>query len=90
MLWLSDPEFIAQWSQALRVLPAAWAALALWPPSAQRIFVEGISEEALAFPEDEISNSFGPVFSKAAREVLSDGIPPSEAAAEAAQAANQS
>jgi ABC-type glycerol-3-phosphate transport system substrate-binding protein len=90
MLWLSDPEFIAQWSQTLRVLPAARAALALWPPSAQRIFVEGISEEALAFPEDEISNSFGPVFSKAAREVLSDGIPPSEAAAEAAQAANPS
>jgi ABC-type glycerol-3-phosphate transport system substrate-binding protein len=88
MLWLSDPEFLAQWSQALRVLPATRAALAQWPPSAGRVFVEALSEAAIAFPEDEISNSFGPVFSKAAREVLSEGIPPSVAAAEAAQAGN--
>jgi ABC-type glycerol-3-phosphate transport system substrate-binding protein len=85
MLWLSDPEFIAGWSQALRVLPAARAALAQWPASAQRIFIADLSEAAVAFPEDEISNSFGPVFSKAAREVLSDGIPPATAADEAAQ-----
>jgi ABC-type glycerol-3-phosphate transport system substrate-binding protein len=88
MLWLSDPEFLAQWSQAQAVLPASQAALALWPASARRDFVAGISEQALAFPEDEISNSFGPVFSKAAREVLSNDTPPSMAAAEAAQVAN--
>jgi ABC-type glycerol-3-phosphate transport system substrate-binding protein len=88
MEWLSDPDFLAQWSEALAVLPASRVALAKWPPSAQRNFVEGLSEQALAFPEDEISNSYGPVFSKAVREVLSNGVPPSLAAAEAAQAAN--
>lgn len=88
MLWLSDPEFLAQWSQAQGVLPASQAVLAFWPASARKDFVAGISEKALAFPEDEISNSFGPVFSKAARDVLSNDTPPSIAAAEAAQVAN--
>jgi ABC-type glycerol-3-phosphate transport system substrate-binding protein len=88
MRWLSDPEFLAQWSRALRMLPATRTALGLWPKNALRVFAEGISEEAFAFPEDEISNSFGPVFSKAAREVLSDGVAPAVAAAEAAQVAN--
>jgi ABC-type glycerol-3-phosphate transport system substrate-binding protein len=87
ILWLSDPEFLSQWSQALHILPAARAALALWPAGAKKTFGEGISEAAIAFPEDEISNSFGPIFSRAARQVLSDGVPPSIAAIGARKAA---
>jgi ABC-type glycerol-3-phosphate transport system substrate-binding protein len=86
MRWLSDPEFLAQWTAAQGVLPTSRATLNLWPPSVQRDLLMGISEEALAFPEDEISNSIGPIFSKAAREVLSDGVPPASAAGEAVQA----
>jgi hypothetical protein len=45
-------------------------------------------EQALAFPEAEISYSYGPIFSKAAREVLASGASPNDAASEAAQVAN--
>jgi multiple sugar transport system substrate-binding protein len=86
MRWLTDPEFLAQWTAAQGVLPTSRAALDRWPPGGQRDLLMGISEEALAFPEDEISNSIGPIFSKAAREVLSDGVSPASAAREAVQA----
>jgi ABC-type glycerol-3-phosphate transport system substrate-binding protein len=87
MLWLSDPTFLAEWTQAQGVLPATQDILALWPASMRRDFAAGISEQALAFPEDEISNSFGPVISKAAHEVLANAMDPAKAASEASQVA---
>ncbi len=88
MLWLSDPEFLAEWSQAQGVLPPSRAELALWKANPRKNFVAQMSEQAIAFPEDEISNSFGPILSKAAREVLSNGVPPNMAAADAAKGTN--
>jgi multiple sugar transport system substrate-binding protein len=86
MLWLSDPEFLAAWSAAQGVLPVTRSALELWSEGARRDFIAGISERALPFPNDEILVFAGPIFSKAARRVLLDGILPFDSAQEAEQA----
>lgn len=84
--WLSDPVFLAEWSEAQGVLPPARPALELWASGLRRDLVSSISEKALPFPDDEIMVFAGPVFSKAARRVLLDGILPADSAQEAAKA----
>lgn len=84
--WLSDPLFLAEWTGAQGVLPPDRAALEQWPAGIRRDLVSSISEKALPFPDDEILVSVGPVFSKAARRVLLDGLPPADSAQEAAKA----
>jgi ABC-type glycerol-3-phosphate transport system substrate-binding protein len=88
MLWLSDPQFLADWSRTQGVLPASRTALSLWPSGALRDLAGGISERALRFPDDEIAASLGPVLAKAAQRVLRDGVLPATAALEAAKAVN--
>jgi multiple sugar transport system substrate-binding protein len=88
MLWLSDPQFLADWSLALGVLPPSLSALAFWPAGAPRNLAGGILEHALRFPDDDIAASLGPVLAKAAQRVLRDGVSPALAALEAAQAVN--
>ena len=86
MTWLSNPVFLAEWSEAQGVLPPARPALAQWASSVRRDLVSSISEKALPFPDDEIMVFAGPVFSKAARRVLLDGILPADSALEAEKA----
>jgi ABC-type glycerol-3-phosphate transport system substrate-binding protein len=86
MTWLSDPVFLSQWSEAQGVMPPARSALEQWPSGFRRDLVSAISEKALPFPDDEILVFAGPVFSKAARRVLLDGILPADSAQEAAKA----
>ncbi len=86
MLWLSDPQFLSEWAQAQGVLPPSNTAIELWPSSVQKRLAAGISEQAFAFPDDEISAFAGPVLSKAVRRVLMEGISPADAAQEAAKA----
>jgi len=86
LVWLSDPQFLAEWSLAQGVLPPTRAALDFWPQGLQKNLVAGVSERALTFPDDEISAFAGPIFSKAARRVLLDGVLPADSALEAAKA----
>jgi ABC-type glycerol-3-phosphate transport system substrate-binding protein len=86
MVWLSDPQFLSEWAQAQGVLPPAGAAIDLWPSSVKKRLAAGVSENALAFPDDEISAFAGPILSKAARRVLVEGMSPADAAQEAAKA----
>jgi ABC-type glycerol-3-phosphate transport system substrate-binding protein len=88
MAWLSNPQFLAEWTEAQGVLPPSRAALEGWVSSAHQKLIEGISETTLPFPDDEISAFAGPAFSKAARRVLLEGILPADAALEAAKAVN--
>jgi ABC-type glycerol-3-phosphate transport system substrate-binding protein len=83
MIWLSDPEFLAAWSAAQGVLPTTRPALELWAEGARRDLIAEISVRALPFPNDEILVFAGPVFSKAARRVLLEGILPLDSAKEA-------
>ncbi len=85
MSWLSDPIFLAEWTGAQGILPPDRAALEQWATGSRRDLVSSISEKALPFPDDEILVLAGPVFSKAARRVLLDGISPADSAQEAAK-----
>jgi ABC-type glycerol-3-phosphate transport system substrate-binding protein len=85
MVWLSDPEFLAEWSRAQGVLPTSRAALTLWNSSAQKSLAAGVLEKAAIFPDDEVSAFAGPVFSKAAWRVLLEGDQPAVSALEASQ-----
>lgn len=86
MSWLSDPAFLAEWSEAQGVLPPVRPAMEQWDAGTRRDFALSISEASLPFPDDEILVFAGPVFSKAARQVLLDGLPPADSAQEAAKA----
>jgi ABC-type glycerol-3-phosphate transport system substrate-binding protein len=83
--WLSDPQFLADWSEAQGVLPSFSTAIDLWPSSVRKRLAAGISEQAFVFPDDEISAFAGPILSKAVRRVLLEGIFPADAAREAAK-----
>ncbi|MBN2086566.1 MAG: extracellular solute-binding protein [Anaerolineales bacterium] len=86
MTWLTDPEFLAEWSATQGVLPPARPAMEQWASGARRDLASSISESSFVFPDDEILVFAGPVFSKAARRVLLDGISPADSAQEAAKA----
>jgi hypothetical protein len=86
LAWLTDPQFLAEWTQAQGVIPTMGIVLATWPASARKTLLAGMMEKAQAFPDDEISAFAGPVLAKAARRVLLEGSLPADAAAEAAKA----
>lgn len=86
MAWLSDPEFLAEWTEAQGVLPPSTGVLELWPIGLRTSLAEGVLEGAPAFPNDEITAFAGPILAKAARKVLLEGILPMDAANEAAKA----
>ena len=86
MSWLSDPAFLAEWTEAQGIMPPGRSALELLAAGNRRELVSSISEKALPFPDDEILVFAGPVFSKAARRVLIDGVSPEDSAQEASKA----
>jgi ABC-type glycerol-3-phosphate transport system substrate-binding protein len=86
LVWLSDPQFLADWTRAQGVIPPSVGALELWPSDARKALAAGIMGRAPAFPNDEISAFAGPVLAKAVRRVLMEGVLPADAAQEAAKA----
>ncbi len=87
--WLSAPEFLAAWGDAQGFLPVTNEVSADWPAGSEKVFVAGISENALPYPSEEISAALGPIFSQAARRVLLEGILPEDAAREAVRSIGQ-
>jgi multiple sugar transport system substrate-binding protein len=85
MLWLSDSQFLAEWSREQGVLPPAESALQLWKPEVVTELAAGLSAQAAVFPDDEISAFVGPILAKAVRRVLLEGEDPAAAAQETAQ-----
>jgi ABC-type glycerol-3-phosphate transport system substrate-binding protein len=86
ILWLADPQFLAEWSRTQGVIPPSSDALEFWPSGSRKALAAGILDRALAFPDDEITAFVGPVFTKAIRRVLMDDVLPADSAQEAAKA----
>jgi ABC-type glycerol-3-phosphate transport system substrate-binding protein len=80
--WLSDPDFLGEWSHSLGMLPAAPAALLQWPDDQDRDLLGSLLENAAAFPTEEMTATFGPLLRTAAEKVLLEGILPEDAAQE--------
>jgi len=88
LTWLSDPEFLGEWTQALGLLPSSTAALAVWPDGTQTAVASRLVTAAHARPTAEILATFGPAVHAAVDSVLSGEASP-EVAAQAAALAIQ-
>jgi len=83
--WLSDPAFLAEWSEAVGVLPTRPAAMAAWKDQSIKSLVGQAALSAHARPSTALISSLGPVLEEAVVKVISLQAEPSQAAAQAAE-----
>jgi ABC-type glycerol-3-phosphate transport system substrate-binding protein len=83
--WLSEPEFLGPWTQALHLLPPDSMSLDQWSSGTQKDLVEQIALAAVAYPGPEELATFGPVLYSAVQAVIASDLPPSTAVEEALQ-----
>lgn len=83
---LTDPSFLAKWSEALGYVPARPTALGAWTNQDFKPILEKIMNVARLYPRDETINSLGPVLRNAAMMIIRDNASV-DAAVEAALAA---
>lgn len=84
LAWLLDPEFLAQWTFALGLVPAQPAVLERWPDTPQTAIASRLVPVAQPLPSSETLAAMGPAFAAALRAVLTGELTPPEAAAMAA------
>jgi multiple sugar transport system substrate-binding protein len=78
--WLSEPEFLSQWTRTLGLLPVAPESLRQWPETPDRERMNDLLENASAFPTEETAATVGPILRQAAADVLAGAESPEEAA----------
>ncbi len=83
--FLSEAEFLAEWSQAAGVLPPRPTALAAWQDPPLRAALEEISASARLLPPNELIMVVGKPFQQAIESVLKGEILPGQAAHTAAE-----
>jgi len=79
--WLSDPEFLGPWTNALNMLPPNAATLATWPDGSKASIASRLVTIARIKPDDEILDALGPPLYDAVGQVLLNLASPEEAAA---------
>lgn len=82
--WLSESEFVSQWSEAAGYLPARPSAMDGWNDQTLRTVLGQVATSASARPSTDLINSLGPVMKDAAVRVIRLEVEPSQAAVEAA------
>ena len=83
--WLSDPVFLAEWTEAAGVLPTRPASMSAWQDQTIKTILGQAALSARARPSTELIASLGPVLEEAAVKVISLQAEPSQAAAQAAE-----
>ncbi len=81
--FLSDSQFLAEWTQAAGYLPTRPTALSSWTDANAQIILTQIAESAHLLPSQDLLATLGPLFSEATLSVL-DGEQLPLAAAQAA------
>jgi ABC-type glycerol-3-phosphate transport system substrate-binding protein len=82
-LFLSEPEFIGRWTQALGYLPVHPSALAAWEAGPAQSLASVVLPSAVPLPEFTDLSMLGPAFQQAVNAVLKQEMSVSEAAAAA-------
>lgn len=82
--FLTEGEFLAEWSQAAGILPPRPTALAAWEDAPLRTTLEQVSLSARLLPPNELLTIVGPPFQQAVKAVLSGDALPAPAAHTAA------
>jgi ABC-type glycerol-3-phosphate transport system substrate-binding protein len=78
--FLSDSQFLAEWSQAAGYLPTRPTALSSWSDANSKLGLAQTAESANLVPSQELLTVVGPLFTEAALSVLSGDRLPIEAA----------
>ncbi|MCX6025286.1 MAG: extracellular solute-binding protein [Chloroflexi bacterium] len=86
LAWLSDAEFLGEWTHAQGMLPTRQGALAAWPADFLSALAGECAKAGEVQPSEEVLVSLGPLLNRAARQVLLEGASPHEAAQAAAAA----
>ena len=83
--WLSEANFLAQWSEAAGVLPTRPKAVEGWQDQSLKAILEQVARAAHARPSNDLLNSLGPVLEEAGVKVIRLKSEPGQAAAQAAE-----
>ena len=81
--FLTQPDFLAEWTLAAGYLPVRAEALAGWPPSSRQTFAKRLMPSILPAPPREITFLLGPILQQAAVDVLRQQATAQEAAQQA-------
>jgi ABC-type glycerol-3-phosphate transport system substrate-binding protein len=81
--YITDGEFLAEWSQASGYLPPRKSALEGWTNVALRVLVERIILSARIIPPNDVMAAIGPALSQATVDVLKQQSSPISAANDA-------
>lgn len=84
--WLTDPEFLGPWTEALGLLPADPAALATWSERAGGAVANQLVLVCRPLPSRGLRRAVGPALQAAVDAVLGGGVTPEAAAVQAAEA----
>ncbi len=86
--FLSDPEFLAEWTQANGYLPTRPSGLEAWPPSPLRDLIQKTTASAQIIPPTNVISTLGPSLQAATVQILKQQQDPATAAREAAALVN--
>jgi multiple sugar transport system substrate-binding protein len=78
--FLTDSEFLSQWTEAAGVLPPRPSSLEAWSDTEMSAQLNPIASSAQLFPAPEVLNVIGPALQEAAVEVLKRQLEPQVAA----------
>jgi ABC-type glycerol-3-phosphate transport system substrate-binding protein len=78
--FLSESQFLAEWSETAGYLPTRPSSLSPWEDARMQLVLTQIAESAILVPSEDQLVSIGPVFNEAVFSVLSGELLPSEAA----------
>ena len=82
---LSETQFLAQWSEALKAIPPRPSALGAWEETSLKPALEKMASGAVLYPPDAIMNNFGPILRNATLLILRDNADVVETAKQAVE-----
>ncbi len=82
---LSETQFLAEWSEALKALPARPTALGAWEEISFKSALERMASGAVLYPPDPVMNNLGPILRNATLLILRDNADVVETAKQAVE-----
>ena len=83
--YLTETEFLGEWSEAVKLLPARPSALGAWSTGEMKASLEQASDGALILPDKNVMDRIGPVLRNATILILRDHADAQETAKQAVE-----
>jgi len=83
--YLSETEFLAEWSESLKAIPPRPSALRSWEEVSLKSALEEMADGAILYPSDAILNNIGPILRNATLLILRDNADVVETAKQAVE-----